>query len=333
MREKVTLLLVVLIVIGMPAGILLYQYKLRSSGTRVIDIMAAAPEAGGFQPSALEVAAGQTVTLRFHSADVTHGIAIGPGLGVDLGQVDPGHVKEVTLTFDEAGVYTFYCNTWCSTDHWRMRGVLTVRDPADPNAIPSVERDPVMEALIAEGVDIDANLRMDEMAMSNPPAQVQPAQPPVFEHGAALAESLNVPHELRDPLWRRSHPLLDGLALLGEQNPDTSQADLVDAVWYLWTADLRTRDLTFARTLYAKNCAACHGESGGGDGIVADQTVQKPAAFADLNYMFTMRSDVLYAKIRRGGMGTDMPNFGTIFTQDETWQLVDYLWMLAAQNH
>jgi len=43
-----------------------------------------------------------------------------------------------------------------------------------------------------------------------------------------------------------------------------------------------------------------------------------------------MRSDVLYAKIRRGGMGTDMPNFGTLFTPEETWALVDYLWTLTA---
>ena len=41
------------------------------------------------------------------------------------------------------------------------------------------------------------------------------------------------------------------------------------------------------------------------------------------------RSDVLYAKIRRGGMGTGMPNFGTVFTPEETWALVDYLWRLA----
>ena len=28
-------------------------------------------------------------------------------------------------------------------------------------------------------------------------------------------------------------------------------------------------------------------------------------------------------------MGTDMPNFGTLFTPDETWALVDYLWSLS----
>lgn len=55
----------------------------------------------------------------------------------------------------------------------------------------------------------------------------------------------------------------------------------------------------------------------------------QPSAFGNESYMFMMRSDVLYAKIRRGGMGTDMPNFGTILTREETWALVDYLWQLA----
>ena len=36
--------------------------------------------------------------------------------------------------------------------------------------------------------------------------------------------------------------------------------------------------------------------------------------------------DVYYAKLRRGGMGTGMPGFGPIFSPDETWLLVDYLW-------
>jgi hypothetical protein len=55
---------------------------------------------------------------------------------------------------------------------------------------------------------------------------------------------------------------------------------------------------------------------------------EKHVAFADPVYMVDRRSDVLYAKIRRGGMGTDMPNFGTLFTPDESWALVEYLWTM-----
>src|SRR5512138_2489829 len=129
-RELMARLLLLLILLILPLGILVYQYWLRPgiASPRVIDVVAAVPEAGGFQPNAISVQAGETVTLRFRSADVTHGVAIGPALGIDLGEIEPGHVKEVTLTFDKAGTYTFYCNTWCSPNHWRMRGVVEVRD-------------------------------------------------------------------------------------------------------------------------------------------------------------------------------------------------------------
>jgi mono/diheme cytochrome c family protein len=51
-----------------------------------------------------------------------------------------------------------------------------------------------------------------------------------------------------------------------------------------------------------------------------------PAAFADPNTTLGGTSDIYYAKLRRGGMGTGMPSFGPIFTPQETWLLVNYLW-------
>ncbi|MBI5959276.1 MAG: c-type cytochrome [Chloroflexi bacterium] len=322
-REILAFAVVLLIVIGLPAAALGYQYWLRPalSSTRMIDIRAAAPEAGGFQPDAIQVKAGETVTLRFSSTDVTHGIAIGPGLGIDLGHVDPGQVKEITLTFDHAGTYTFYCNSWCSPDHWRMRGVVQVDDPANPGALPTSQRDPVIEALIAEEVDIDDNVHTGDHPLPTIPLDRSPSA----ARGEALILAVNVPAELQDVSWRRSHSPADALDLLTTANPGVKRAELADVVAYLWSGGLSAEQITAAQTLYNKNCAACHGETGAGDGPVASSTANNPVIFADAGYMFTRRDDVLYAKIRRGGMGTDMPNFGTLFTQDETWALVNYL--------
>ena len=143
---------------------------------------------------------------------------------------------------------------------------------------------------------------------------------------------MSVPDEVTDPLWRQSHTPLQALERLVEANPQLAQADLIDVVAYLWTSDNAPETLALAETLYAKNCAACHGQYGGGDGPAANTTAAKPVAFDDPVHMFEMRSDVLYAKIRRGGMGTDMPNFGTLFTQEETWALVEYLWTLPMRS-
>lgn len=323
-REILVLGVVLLIVIGLPAAALGYQYRLRPalSPTRIIDIRAAAPEAGGFQPDAIQVKAGETVTLRFSSLDVTHGIAIGPGLGIDLGQIDPGQVKEITLTFDHAGTYTFYCNSWCSRDHWRMRGIVQVSDPAHPDALPTPQHDPVIEALTTEKVDIDDNVHAGDHPLPTLPLDRTPSA----AHGKTLISSVNVPAELRATAWRRSHSPAQALDLLAAANPGIARPNLADVVAYVWTGGLSPDQFAAAQSLYNKNCAACHGQTGGGDGpAAAGLTPNKPVIFADPGYMFTRRDDVLYAKIRRGGMGTDMPNFGTLFTTDETWALVDYL--------
>lgn len=322
-REHVALLTIILILIGLPVAVFGYELGLRPSQAphRVIDVTAAAPEAGGFQPAHVEVAAGETVTLRFRSVDVTHGIAIGPRLGIDLGHVDPGHVEEITLAFDEPGTYTYYCNTWCGKDHWRMRGVIEVRDPAGGTAL-TAEYDPVIEALIAEGVDIDARLSHGD---SDEHMIEQSGVAPSAGRGVEVIAALTDPADLRDEAWRFSHTPAEGLDLLQEANPGQSEDVLVDAVAYLWSGDVSPETVE----LYDKNCAACHGQTGSAEGPVAATTAEEPSAFGDAAYMWEMRGDVLYAKIRRGGMGTDMPNFGTVFTQEETRALVDYLWRLA----
>ena len=134
---------------------------------------------------------------------------------------------------------------------------------------------------------------------------------------------LVIPAELKDFTWRRSHTPSEGVTLLSKANPQLSQVDLLDSVAYLWSALPSTNTFDVA-SYYAKNCSACHGEMGNGQGPIASTTGIKPANFSDPKHMATMRDDVLYAKIRRGGMGTDMPNFGSVL-QEETWQLVNYL--------
>mgnify|MGYP001259486779 CR=1 FL=1 len=146
----------------------------------------------------------------------------------------------------------------------------------------------------------------------------------------AVGFTFDVPAELRDAEWRQSHTPRQAADLLAAANPTAPEIDVLDTVAYLWRPTLASADLARAEALYNQNCAACHGQTGNGDGPAANTTSKQPAAHADANVMFDRRSDVLYAKIRRGGMGTDMPNFGTLFTPEETWALVEYLWTLAA---
>jgi mono/diheme cytochrome c family protein/plastocyanin len=343
-----------LLIVFIPAILIgLQQPPPTARGLRIVDVVAAVPEAGGFQPDSVTVYAGQRVRLRFRSADTTHGVAIGPGLGIDLGDLAPGEVRAVDVTFPEAGTFTFYCNKWCSPNHWRMRGVIAAENPRAPESTP--QRDPVIENLATEGIDIDAYLagnpdsahgdtahgntvesdgaRAGAAAGMPTAAETQIATQPSAVAGAALIAGMTIPSELENATWRQRHTPLDGEALLLSANPQAEQSTVANVVAYLWLGRPQAAELEIppelAATLYAKNCAACHGDNGDGQGFDAASAPVAPPSFADAQRMATRRGDVLYAKIRRGGMGTGMPNFGTLFTPDETWELVDYLWRLA----
>jgi mono/diheme cytochrome c family protein len=157
--------------------------------------------------------------------------------------------------------------------------------------------------------------------------------------GAAVVAQLGnkLPVELTRPNWRRTHSPAEAWTLLSAAN--LSEQEAWDAVAYLWLAKIDPSRLERAASLYDKNCAACHGQSGDGEGPGADAlasqgvgrqsdmiTTEGPTAFTELRTMLGGTGDLYYAKVRRGGMGTGMPSFGPIFTPDETWLLVDYLW-------
>jgi plastocyanin/mono/diheme cytochrome c family protein len=336
--ESLAIFALLLILVGLPVGLLGYQFLLRPAlaDVRTIDIVAAAPEEGGFQPDSIRVAAGETVRLRFSVPDVTHGIAIGPGMDLDLGHVDPGEVREVEVTFDQPGRYTYYCNTWCSPNHWRMRGAIEVYDPANPDALIVADADdPVLDALFAQGVDIDAPHEVAAV----------PTERPSAARGEDVVAHLGdeLPSLVASPNWRQSHSPFEAWTALVERGLDEEEA--WDAVAFLWFVEKDEKQLEEAGSLYAKNCAACHGENGGGDGPGADALAAQGvghgdgmatptglAAFSDPRTMLGGTAEVYYAKIRRGGMGTGMPGFGPLFTQKETWALVDFLWTFVFEN-
>jgi mono/diheme cytochrome c family protein len=52
----------------------------------------------------------------------------------------------------------------------------------------------------------------------------------------------------------------------------------------------------------------------------------RPTDFTDAEHMLAASPARLHGKILRGGMGTGMPYWGPIFTEDQTWALIAYLY-------
>jgi mono/diheme cytochrome c family protein len=102
--------------------------------------------------------------------------------------------------------------------------------------------------------------------------------------------------------------------------------DVVAYAWFLGTSADR---FDLGQRLFLRNCAACHGERGGGDGPGGKFQPKSPANFADARRMLAGTSALYTAKIRRGGMGTGMPYWGGIFTEEELAALVSYVWTFS----
>jgi mono/diheme cytochrome c family protein/plastocyanin len=281
-------------------------------------------ETGGWMPENLTAQVGKPLHLRLTSDDVTHGFAVGQ---LDQPTVDvlPGEMADISLVFDKPGKYTFYCTRWCSMNHWRMRGTIEVTDP-------NIKVEPAKSPLyVTLGLDIDAEHH----------ASVIPAQLPAAWRGALLNRAVPAIYKSRD--YYLSHTPIDlWLALRAESSfKDLSDQDVWDLVAWVWQSNTTPEQLQVGKELFAANCAACHGENGAGNGVFADQLASttgntnsdattgahtlRPADFTDPRHMLSASPAHLQGKIIRGGMGTGMPYWGSIFTQDQTWALVAYL--------
>ncbi|MFZ5922234.1 MAG: c-type cytochrome [Chloroflexota bacterium] len=318
MKEIFARSLVVILILG---GTLTVGLAWWLGQNDAVTLHARMPESGGWTPADLTVEAGQPLRLRLTSDDVLHGFALGQSdqPAVD---VEPGKMTEVTLTFDRPGTYTFYCTRWCGPNHWRMRGTITVTGEE--------AEEPVAPPLYVQlGLDIDAARE----------AQVIPAGQPSAKRGKELVEQLPI---IQLPTYRTHSPEAAWQDLRSDPAAASfTDRQLWDVVAFIWQSNTTPQALAEAERLYAQNCAACHGESGGGDGIfnggqaqVQDEAGGMPSGhetvaptdFTDPVRMLSASPAVLQGKILRGGMGTGMPMWGSIFTEDQTWALVSYLY-------
>jgi len=280
---------------------------------------------GGWTPGAITARVGEPLTLRMTSDDVMHGFAIGQSAqpAVDL---PPGQWMTTTVVFERPGKYTYYCTRWCGPNHWRMRGTIDVSGAA--------------AGLPTDTLPLFLRLKLD---LDQPhPSDVVPSRTP----SAARAADARGAVDFGDGDLRTQSPAEVWHALRQRRTSagmtDQQIWDRVAAVWRVTTSRER---LAEGRQLYRDHCAACHGETGRGDGVMAKSLASDapsgehtgkpgmsghgtvaPTDFTNSKTMLGASAAFLQGKIIRGGMGTGMPYWGPIFTESQLWALVDYLW-------
>lgn len=87
-------------------------------------------------------------------------------------------------------------------------------------------------------------------------------------------------------------------------------------------------DLVRGPSLYAMQCAACHGAKGGGDGLLAGNLDPKPIAFTDTERARSRSLMALYQVISQGVEGTSMASFASL-PEEDRWALAFYVGTLS----
>ena len=90
----------------------------------------------------------------------------------------------------------------------------------------------------------------------------------------------------------------------------------------------RPLDVAAGRSLYAQNCASCHGARGLGDGPAARGMTPAPPAIGDEAAMADRTPALLFRVISVGIAGTPMSAWGDRLTADQRWDIVAYLHQL-----
>jgi cytochrome c oxidase subunit II len=82
-----------------------------------------------FQPQCIVLPANQTVTLRFATPDVIHGILV-TGTNVNT-MVVPGYVSQVHTVFTRTGDLLMPCHEFCGLGHSQMWATVKVVPPGE----------------------------------------------------------------------------------------------------------------------------------------------------------------------------------------------------------
>ena len=147
-RDRILLILLLAIMIGLPAGISAYDRavwrdKIPSDAkvftltghtdrgwilgeVKAYDILGYGNKAAAINKPTIRVHKGDRVVFKLKSSDVIHGFSLKElGIFIEDG-IPPGKVRLVSFVADREGTFTFSCNAICGANHEKMQGILVV---------------------------------------------------------------------------------------------------------------------------------------------------------------------------------------------------------------
>ncbi len=102
--------------------------------------------------------------------------------------------------------------------------------------------------------------------------------------------------------------------------PDWPVPPSAEAKQNPYPADAKT--IAAGKALFDRNCVACHGATGKGDGPAAAYLQTRPADLGDPGIAKYSDGNLFY-KVTEGR--SSMPSYRTMLTDEQRWELVDYI--------
>jgi mono/diheme cytochrome c family protein len=119
---------------------------------------------------------------------------------------------------------------------------------------------------------------------------------------------------------------LGARAPLGQQHPAESGAHQhPQAATIQNPVPPTAASIAAGRTLYRKQCARCHGDTGQGDGAMGDELNPRPSNLTETDWKHGSTDGEIFAVIRDGVKSTGMRPFGRKMTIHQLWDVVNYV--------
>lgn len=104
-----------------------------------------------------------------------------------------------------------------------------------------------------------------------------------------------------------------------------TEAQRWDILFYEWSLATSAEKLAQGKAIWQRNCVACHGETGKGDGPLAATLPARPPDFTDLWHMAREYSAVFFKTVTEGDTEHGMPSWEKLLTEEQRWNVVDYI--------
>ncbi len=150
--------------------------------------------------------------------------------------------------------------------------------------------------------------------------------------GPQAAQLPNPPAAIGDPTVARQSTPAVWFRIVSQGNLDRFMPPFAnsltagqrwDVLAYVYSLSTTPDEIERGAQVYRDNCAACHGESGQGDGTQAASLSTPPADFTNQEFMAQQSAQALFNAVTEGS--GEMPAFADRLSEAERWAVVAYL--------